>query len=170
MKHYVKQAYIINIDTDDNKQERDMLVLQGTPTRITLKKSDIEVEDPVSVGTFEGCSYDINGNPDGIILEIDEKTTRTIYTDAIEKIEVSRDLELYNNQQKKIERVEKLQEELHKLSMLGLLTVEFWDLPDELKISMNSIHDVSHTIKDVLNGMSPKEAIEKNMAENEEDE
>lgn len=170
MKHYVKQAYIINIDTDDNKQERDMLVLQGTPTRITLKKSDIEVEDPVSVGTFEGCSYDINGNPDGIILEIDEKTTRTIYTDAIEKIEVSRDLELYNNQQKKIERVEKLQEELHKLSMLGLLTVKFLDLPDELKISMNSIHDVSHVIKDVLNGMSPKEAIEKNMAENEEDE
>ena len=40
----------------------------------------------------------------------------------------------------------------------------------ELKISMNSIHDVSHVIKDVLNGMSPKEAIEKNMAENEEDE
>ena len=29
MKHYVKQAYIINIDTDDNKQERDMLVLLG---------------------------------------------------------------------------------------------------------------------------------------------
>ena len=147
-----------------------MLVLQGTPTRITLKKSDIEVEDPVSVGTFEGCSYDTNGNPDGIILEIDEKTTRTIYTDAIEKIEVSRDLELYNNQQKKIERVEKLQEELHKLSMLGLLTVNFLDLPDELKISMNSIHDVSHVIKDVLNGMSPKEAIEKNMAENDEEE
>ena len=147
-----------------------MLVLQATPTRITLKKSDIEVEDPVSVGTFEGCSYDTNGNPDGIILEIDEKTTRTIYTDAIEKIEVSRDLELYNNQQKKIERVEKLQEELHKLSMLGLLTVNFLDLPDELKISMNSIHDVSHVIKDVLNGMSPKEAIEKNMAENEEEE
>ena len=170
MKHYVKQAYIINIDTDDDKQERDMLVLQGTPTRITLKKSDIEVCEPVSVGTFEGCSYDINGNPDGILLEIDKNTTRAIYTDAIEKIEVSRDLELYNNQQKKIERIEQLQEELHKLSMFVLLTVNVLGLPDELELSLKSLHDVSHTIKDVLNGMSPKEAIEKNMAENEEDE
>ncbi|HEQ4682297.1 TPA: hypothetical protein VG172_001167 [Streptococcus pyogenes] len=78
--------------------------------------------------------------------------------------------EIIKAQQKKIERVEKLQEELHKLSMLGLATIKFLNLPDELKISMNSIHDVSHTIKDVLNGMSPKEAIEKNMAENEEEE
>lgn len=54
--------------------------------------------------------------------------------------------------------------------MLGLLTVKFLDLPDELKISMNAIHDISHVIKDVLNGMSPKEAIEKNMAENDEEE
>ena len=61
-------------------------------------------------------------------------------------------------QQEKIERIEQLQ------------TVKFLDLPDELKLSMNTIHDVSHTIKDVLNGMSPKEAIEKNMAENEEEE
>lgn len=73
-------------------------------------------------------------------------------------------------QQEKIERIEQLQKELHKLSMLGLLTVKFLDLPDELKISMNAIHDISHVIKDVLNGMSPKEAIEKNMAENDEEE
>ncbi|HFD8619512.1 TPA: hypothetical protein ACF4W0_001136 [Streptococcus pyogenes] len=72
-------------------------------------------------------------------------------------------------QQEKIERVEKLQEELHKLSMLGLVTIKFLDLPDELKISMNTIHDISHVIKDVLNGMSPKEAIEKNMAEDDEE-
>ena len=73
-------------------------------------------------------------------------------------------------QQEKIERIEQLQKELHKLSMLGLLTVKFLNLPDELKISMNVIHDISHVIKDVLNGMSPKEAIEKNMAENDEEE
>ena len=72
-------------------------------------------------------------------------------------------------QQEKIERVEKLQEELHKLSMLGLVTINFLDLPDELKISMNTIHDISHVIKDVLNGMSPREAIEKNMAEDDEE-
>ncbi|HEP5142739.1 TPA: hypothetical protein VCY54_001485 [Streptococcus pyogenes] len=72
-------------------------------------------------------------------------------------------------QQEKIERVEKLKEELHKLSMLGLVTIKFLDLPDELKISMNTIHDISHVIKDVLIGMSPKEAIEKNMAEDDEE-
>lgn len=73
-------------------------------------------------------------------------------------------------QQEKIERIEQLQEELHKLSMLGLVTIKFLDLPDELKISMNTIHDISHVLKDVLNGMSPKEVIEKNMAENDEEE
>lgn len=72
-------------------------------------------------------------------------------------------------QQEKIERVEKLQEELHKLSMLGLVTIKFLNLPDELKISMNTIHDISHTIKDVLDGMNPREAIEKNMAEDDEE-
>lgn len=73
-------------------------------------------------------------------------------------------------QQEKIERVEELQEELHKLSMLGLVTIKFLNLPDDLKISMDTIHDISHVIKDVLNGMSPKEAIEKNMAEVDEEE
>lgn len=73
-------------------------------------------------------------------------------------------------QQEKIERVEKLQEELHKLSMLGLLTVKFLNLPDDLKISMNTIHDISHVIKDVLDGMSPQEAIEKNMTEDDKEE
>ena len=73
-------------------------------------------------------------------------------------------------QQEKIERIEQLQEDLHKLSMLGLFTAKFLDLPDELKLSMNTIHDVSHTIKDVLNGMSLKEAIEKNMAESDKEE
>ena len=73
-------------------------------------------------------------------------------------------------QQEKIERVEKLQEELHKLSILGLLTVKFLDLPDELKISMNTIHDISHVLKDVLNGMSPTEVIKQNMTEDDQEE
>lgn len=77
---------------------------------------------------------------------------------------------LSKHNRKKIERVEELQEELHKLSMFGLLTVNVLGLPDELESSLKAIHDVSHTIKDVLNGMSPKEAIEKNMAENDEEE
>lgn len=73
-------------------------------------------------------------------------------------------------QQEKIERIEQLQNELHKLSMFGLLTVKFLNLPDELESSLNAIHDVSHTIKDVLDGMSPQEAIEKNMTEEDDEE
>ena len=73
-------------------------------------------------------------------------------------------------QQEKIERIEQLQEELHKLSMFGLLTVNILGLFDELENSLKTVHQVSHVIKDVLNGMSPKEAIEKNMTENEEGE
>lgn len=73
-------------------------------------------------------------------------------------------------QQEKIERIEQLQEELHKLSMFGLLTVNILGLFDELEDSLKTVHQVSHVIKDVLDGMSPREAIEKNMAENEEEE
>ena len=73
-------------------------------------------------------------------------------------------------QQEKIERIEQLQEELHKLSMLGLLTVKFLNLPDELKMPLNAVRDVSHAIKDVLDGMSPQEAIEKNMTEEDGEE
>lgn len=80
------------------------------------------------------------------------------------------DKELIKQQQEKIERIEQLQKELHKLSMFGLLTVNFLNLPDELESSLNAIHDVSHTIKDVLDGMSPQEAIEKNMTEEDDEE
>lgn len=73
-------------------------------------------------------------------------------------------------QQEKIERIEQLQEDLHKLSMFGILTVNVLGLPDELETSLKAVHDVSHAIKDVLDGMSPKEAIEKNMAESDEEE
>lgn len=54
--------------------------------------------------------------------------------------------------------------------MFGLLTVKFLNLPDEIESSLNAIHDVSHTIKDVLDGMSPQEAIEKNMTEEDDEE
>lgn len=80
------------------------------------------------------------------------------------------DKELIKQQQEKIERIEQLQEELHKLSMLGLLTVKFLNLPDELKMPLNAVRDVSHAIKDVLDGMSPQEAIEKNMTEEDGEE
>ncbi|WP_074389227.1 hypothetical protein [Streptococcus suis] len=171
MKHYIKQAWIINIDTEDNKEEHDMLVVQGTPTKITLKKSDIEVDKPVSVGTFEGCSYDLNGSPDGIVLEIDKRTTRTIYMDAIESIEVSRDLELYNNQQKKIDEISKFQEKIHMSSVAALALMGIGIVPDSdaTKEKAALTHEISHAIKNILNGMSAQEAINKMMEDDEEE-
>ena len=73
-------------------------------------------------------------------------------------------------QQEKIERIEQLQKELHKLSMLGLLTTKLLGLPSELKKPLKVTHDISHVIKDVLDGMSPSEAIKQNMTEVDEEE
>lgn len=73
-------------------------------------------------------------------------------------------------QQEKIERIEQLQNELHKLSMLGLLTAKLLGLPNELAMPLKVTHDISHVIKDVLDGMSPSEAIKQNMTEDDEEE
>nr|DAV06409.1 MAG TPA: hypothetical protein [Caudoviricetes sp.] len=77
---------------------------------------------------------------------------------------------LIKQQQEKIERIEQLQKDLHKLSMLGLLTVNALGIDDELEPPLKAIHDVSHVIKDVLDGMSPQEAIEKNLTESDDEE
>ncbi|MBF9606389.1 hypothetical protein [Streptococcus pseudopneumoniae] len=73
-------------------------------------------------------------------------------------------------QQEKIERIEQLQKKLHKLSTLGLLTTKLLGLPNELEKSLKVTHDISHVIKDVLDGMSPSEAIKQNMAEEDDEE
>lgn len=73
-------------------------------------------------------------------------------------------------QQEKIERIEQLQEELHKLSMLGLLTVKLLELPGDLGKILKVTHDISHVIKDVLDGMDPEQAIKENLAEVDEEE
>ncbi|MBF9649911.1 hypothetical protein [Streptococcus pseudopneumoniae] len=73
-------------------------------------------------------------------------------------------------QKEKIERIEQLQEKLHKLSTLGLLTTKLLGLPNELEKPLKVTHDISHVIKDVLDGMSPSEAIKQNMTEVDEEE
>ena len=78
--------------------------------------------------------------------------------------------QIIKTQQEKIERIEQLQEELHKLSMFGLLTVNIFGLFDELEDSLKTVHQVSHVIKDVLDGMSPSEAIKQNMTEDDQEE
>ena len=80
------------------------------------------------------------------------------------------DKELIKQQQEKIERIEQLQKDLHKLSMFGLLTVNALGIDDELELPLKAIYDVSHVIKDVLDGMSPQEAIEKNLTESDDEE
>ncbi|MBZ2153686.1 hypothetical protein K1J10_03310 [Streptococcus australis] len=79
------------------------------------------------------------------------------------------------DQQKKIEHIEKLQEELHTLAMFGMFTLKVVGLPDEdglLKNTMDTIHKVSHAITDVLEGMEPKKAIQENLTgkDNKEEE
>ena len=54
--------------------------------------------------------------------------------------------------------------------MIGLMIVNVVGLDDEIESSLKAIHDVSHTIKDVLDGMSPSEAIKKNMTEDDKEE
>ena len=73
-------------------------------------------------------------------------------------------------QQEKIERIEQLQKELDKLSTLGLLTAKLLGLPNVLEKPLKVTHDISHAIKDVLDGMSPSEAIKQNMTEVDEEE
>lgn len=73
-------------------------------------------------------------------------------------------------QQEKIERIEQLQKELHKLSTLGLLTTKLLGLPNVLEKPLKVTHDISHAIKDVLDGMSPSEAIKQNMTEVDDEE
>lgn len=72
-------------------------------------------------------------------------------------------------QQEKIERIEQLQDKLHKLSMLGLLTAKLLGLPNELEKPMKVTHDISHVIKDVLNGIDPERAIKENLTEVDEE-
>ncbi|WP_455453555.1 hypothetical protein [Streptococcus salivarius] len=79
------------------------------------------------------------------------------------------------DQQKKIERIEKLQEELHTLAMLGMFTIKVVGVPDEdglIENTMDTIHNVSHAITDVLEGMDPKKAIQENLTgkDNKEEE
>ena len=54
--------------------------------------------------------------------------------------------------------------------MLGLLTAKLLGLPNELEKPLKVTHDISHVIKDVLNGMDPERAIKENLTEVDEEE
>lgn len=70
---------------------------------------------------------------------------------------------IISEQQQKIERIEKLQEELHKISMFGMLTLKvleiFKDDTDEIEAVLNNMYKLSHVIGDVLDGEDPETAL-----------
>lgn len=79
---------------------------------------------------------------------------------------------IIRDQQKKIERIEKLQKELHAISVFGLFTLKVVGIPDEngtLEVSLDSMRKLSHVIEDVLDGADPKKAIKENLISFEED-
>lgn len=79
---------------------------------------------------------------------------------------------IIRDQQKKIERIEKLQKELHAISVFGLFTLKVVGIPDEngtLEVSLDSMHKLSRVIEDVLDGADPKKAIKENLISFEED-
>lgn len=75
-------------------------------------------------------------------------------------------------QQKKIARIERLQKDLHGISMMGLFVGEIsGKIEDDVTIlaGLDTMHKISHIIEDVLDGLSPKKAIAKHMADKDED-
>lgn len=79
---------------------------------------------------------------------------------------------IISDQQKKIERIEKLQEELHTISIFGMFTIQVVGIPDEngtLEEVMDIMHKLSHVIEDVLEGMEPKKALKEIMTSFDED-
>ena len=77
---------------------------------------------------------------------------------------------IIKEQQEKVERIEKLHEELHSISMFGVFTLKvfqiFKDDTDEIAAVLKNMHDLSHVIEDVLNGADPKNALKKRLTGN----
>lgn len=77
-----------------------------------------------------------------------------------------------NENIKTIERIQELQQDLHGIAMTGMLTLALIKPKGIegaiLENTMETIHKVSHAIQDVLDGKTPKKAIDAHLA-NEDD-
>lgn len=77
-----------------------------------------------------------------------------------------------NDNIKTIERIQELQQDLHGIAMTGMLTLALIKPKGIegaiLENTMETIHKVSHAIQDVLDGKTPKQAIDAHLA-NEDD-
>jgi hypothetical protein len=71
-----------------------------------------------------------------------------------------------------IDEIEKFQEKIHMSSVtaLALMDIVLLHKDDMAKQKALLTHEISHAIKDILNGMTAQEAINKMMEDNEEEE
>ena len=79
-----------------------------------------------------------------------------------------------NDNIKTIERIQELQEDLHGISMTGMLTLAIIGSKGLetaiLENTLETIHNVSHAIQDVLDGKTSKQAINSNLASKDDEE
>lgn len=79
-----------------------------------------------------------------------------------------------NDNIKTIERIQELQEDLHGIAMTGMLTLAIIGSKGLetaiLENTLETIHNVSHAIQDVLDGKTPKQAINSNLASKDDEE
>lgn len=79
-----------------------------------------------------------------------------------------------NDNIKTIERIQELQQYLHGIAMTGMLTLALIKPKGIegaiLENTMETIHKVSHAIQDVLDGKTPKQAIDAHLANKDDDE
>lgn len=73
-----------------------------------------------------------------------------------------------------VERIQELQQDLHGIAMTGMLTlaiIGFKGLETAiLENTLETIHNVSHAIQDVLDGKTSKQAINSNLASKDDEE
>lgn len=79
-----------------------------------------------------------------------------------------------NENIKTIERIQELQNDLHGIAMTGMLTLAIIGSTrletTILQNTLETIHNVSHAIQDVLDGKTSKQAINSNLASKDDEE
>lgn len=79
-----------------------------------------------------------------------------------------------NDNIKTIERIQELQQDLHGIAMTGMLTLAIIGSKGLetaiLENTLDTIHNVSHAIQDVLDGKTSKQAIDAHLASEDDEE
>lgn len=79
-----------------------------------------------------------------------------------------------NDNIKTIERIQELQQDLHGIAMTGMLTLAIIGSTRLetaiLENTLETIHNVSHAIQDVLDGKTSKQAIDAHLASEDDEE